>query len=155
MAIHFGRQVYIFIGVAALQTANDSFSTANRTAPDAAGSPRKPGSPASDLNFLSLRSKPPTILSPPRTTPLLMQRARHASRAQTLTTRFFDHVDNREGDAAFERDFQPFQRDVPSLLEQLRAGQGGSHFKARESGCPGSSFAGIQKHGANAAPRPI
>jgi hypothetical protein len=46
MTIHFGRQVYIFIPVAALQTANDSFSTANRTAPDAAGSPRKPGSNA-------------------------------------------------------------------------------------------------------------
>jgi hypothetical protein len=105
MAIHFGRQVYNVIPVAALQTANDS--------------------------------------SPLETAPLLMQRALRASRARPLMLKsfcrcaqnfrreqasepaaehplsmsFFDHMDDRQRNAAFQRHLQPLHGDVTACLE--------------------------------------
>jgi hypothetical protein len=66
-------------------------------------------------------------------------------RAPPLTMRFFHHVNNGQGDVAFQRNFQAFHGDVTSLLEKLNAGQCCAHFKSREACRAGRRFASIQQ----------
>src|SRR5580765_1835915 len=168
----FARQVYIVIYVAALQTAKDCSSLLNRTAPDAAGSPRKSGSPlstypcrcapnlrreqaselAAEILTLSLPKGKDLLLLVPF--PFLSVSLPMPGLA-ALTTRFFHHVHHRQRDVAFERDLKAFQSDIASLLKEFHAGQRGAHFKAGKSRGAGSGFAGIQQQGTNALARPV
>src|SRR5579864_1544439 len=66
-----------------------------------------------------------------------------------------DHVNHRQRDVAFQRDFQPFHGDITSFLEKLNASQSRSHFKAREASGAGRRFTDIQQQSANALPRPV
>ena len=63
------------------------------------------------VNFI-VASQTPKFFSAPAES-LLIQRAR------PLTMRFFHHVDNGQGDVAFQRNFQAFHGDVTSFLESF------------------------------------
>src|SRR5579864_9285533 len=66
-----------------------------------------------------------------------------------------DHVNHRQRDVSFQRDFQPFHGDITSFLEKLNASQSRAHLKAGKACRAGRRFTGIQQQSANALPRPV